>query len=101
MPEDENEVTTENKSQWTTKEGIAAHFDCSVSHVRDMMRERSIPFYKFGRCVRFYIPECEEAAQAYRVDCVQMTHKRFSQPVSQPRSRVCASAAVSIPASRK
>ena len=99
MPEDENKVKTESKSLWTDKEGIATHFDYSVRHVGNMMRGRKIPFYKFGRCVRFNIAECEEAAQAYRVDCVQMTHKRFSQPVSPPRSRVCAS--VSIQASRK
>jgi hypothetical protein len=63
-----------------------------------MMRGRKIPFYRFGRSVRFNIAECEEAAQAYRVDCVQMPHKRFSRPISTARSRVCAS--LPIPASR-
>jgi hypothetical protein len=88
MPQDEIEATTTKQSLWTDKTGIAAHFKYSVRNVGNMMRGRKIPFYKVGRCVRFNIPECEQALQAYRVNCVQMPHKAgFSMPAPILASR--------------
>ena len=81
MIQTESQTNIQSENPWTDKEGVAAHFGCSVRHISNQMKQRRLPFYRFGRCVRFKIPECEEALRAYRVDnvCVrQETRVRAS-----------------------
>ena len=65
----DNEVAIRNTvlSDWTDKEGIAAHLGLSVRHITNLMNSRQIPYYRLGRCVRFRISEVEFALKGYQI----------------------------------
>jgi len=62
---------TNDDSDWTTKEGIAKYLKWSIRFLTNQMRERKIPYYRFGRLPRFRISEVEAAfKKAYEVKSI-------------------------------
>jgi len=57
-------------SSWTDKDGIAAHFGCSVRHIGNLTKTRKLPYVKLGRIVRFNVADCERAVKAFEVKSV-------------------------------
>ena len=54
-------------SDWTDRNGIAAHLKVSVRHIQNQERRRRIPYYRIGRRVRFRITEVEAALKVCEV----------------------------------
>ncbi len=49
-------------------EAAAERLGCSVKHVRNMIYERRIPYFKVGRLIRFDPDVLENWVQSNRVD---------------------------------
>lgn len=70
------------------KRAIAGRYTVSVRTVDNLMARGVLPFYKLGKAVRFSIPECDLALQAYRVrsrlERTAGVNTRLSSHVSNP-----------------
>jgi excisionase family DNA binding protein len=44
-----------------TKQDVAFYLRCTVRHVENLMREKKLPYAKFGRLVRFDLDEVKQA----------------------------------------
>jgi excisionase family DNA binding protein len=62
------------QSPWTDKDGIAEYYGWSVRHVTNLMKRRKIPYIKTGRCVRFHVPECDKAMEAFKIRSVGQSY---------------------------
>ena len=60
----------QTNSSWKNKDGIAAHFGCSVRHIGNLTKTRKLPCVKLGRMVRLNVADCERAIKAFEVKSV-------------------------------
>jgi excisionase family DNA binding protein len=68
-----NQSSAENKvqlSDWTDREGLAAHLKVSVRHIQNQERRRRVPYYRIGRRIRFRISEVEKALKVCEVTSI-------------------------------
>jgi hypothetical protein len=60
------------ESLFVNRETIARRYDVSPRTVSNWMKDRSLPFYKRGRCARFKISECDAAWEGFKRDSISM-----------------------------
>lgn len=53
--------------KWLTKSEVAAHFNCDIRTIGNLMRRKVLPFVRIRRLLRFDLVDCEEAMRQYRV----------------------------------
>lgn len=59
------------EKSFVTTADVAEYLGYSVSYVRKLCNTRSIPFYKFGRSIRFREGEVREWAENGRINAVE------------------------------
>ena len=82
MPAEGNSTTsnaTENlvndshaDSLFVNRVKIARRYGVCQRTIQNMAARRILPFYKWGRCVRFKISECDAALERFKRDAVSM-----------------------------
>jgi len=50
---------------WVRKPAIARHLSLSVRSVDNLVARKAIPFARFGRSIRFRIPDVDRALQRF------------------------------------
>jgi len=58
-------AATNSECGWVTKPVIARHVSLSLRGVDNLMRQKAIPFAKFGRSVRFRVADVDRALQRF------------------------------------
>lgn len=70
-------------SDWTDRNGLAAHLKVSTRHIQNQQRRRIIPYYKQGRCVRFRISEVEAALKRCEVKSIGQCSSEIKKGVEE------------------